>query len=354
MTIPALMTKISDTVKEKKIAVFERKLSKGADLLNIEYGIGPYYKGANPSYEFAQALSKHLKIVTICDKDNLRNCLPYEQIQTDINLSNVSDLKTGSKLGLDSTNYVDTAGIVLGDGTPMIFSWNKNCPVSDPDSVEYSVSNKKVKSLNTNCISGIYDINGAKGPNKFGKDVISFNGASLGWIKIGNLEVSPAFIPTPIEVSSFYSDPTSKAYKLMQATGGCWNWGLSSTNNKKNYWAGAFVQCDAMGGTLTTQSQANTIASKILYNGQYRGTALAEDLGLPSKAQFDSMDGNTYAIYGGGHACNSSYPVGSIAFRNDRFMGKFLSNQGIDEYTNKVLGGSSQNGNGYAICVKKK
>ena len=50
LTLPSLLTKINDTVTKNKIAVFERKLSKGTDLLNIEYGIGPYYNGANPSY----------------------------------------------------------------------------------------------------------------------------------------------------------------------------------------------------------------------------------------------------------------------------------------------------------------
>ncbi|MBP3821254.1 hypothetical protein J6G99_06385, partial [bacterium] len=125
LTLPTLLMKINDTVTKNKIAVFERKLSKGTDLLNIEYGIGPYYNGENPSYEFAQALSKHLKIVTICNKNHLTDCLHYDKIQTDVEQLNVSDLKTGKDISLNEDNYVDTAGIVLGDGTPLIFSWNK-------------------------------------------------------------------------------------------------------------------------------------------------------------------------------------------------------------------------------------
>ena len=76
--------------------------------------------------------------MTICDKDNLKKCLPYDKIQTDVEPLNVSDLKTGKDISLNEDNYVDTAGIVLGDGTPLIFSWNKNCPVSDPDAVKYN------------------------------------------------------------------------------------------------------------------------------------------------------------------------------------------------------------------------
>ena len=58
--------------------------------------------------------------------------------------------------------------MVLADGTPMLLTWNANCPVSDPDKVEYSSADWKNFSSNsdtTACIKGIIDINGPKGPN---------------------------------------------------------------------------------------------------------------------------------------------------------------------------------------------
>ena len=206
LTLPTLLTKINDTVTKNKIAVFERKLSKGTDLLNIEYGIGPYYDGEDNSgkdigvsYEFAQALSKHLKIVTICDKDHLTDCLPYSKIKSDdYDDVLVNDIKSGGDLHVNTDDYVDTAGIVLGDGTPMILSWNKNCPVSDPDAVEYNGVKEDARSKTTSCIKGIVDLNGTKGPNKFGKDVIGFNGANLEWISFAGLKITKPEVPTPL------------------------------------------------------------------------------------------------------------------------------------------------------------
>ena len=68
LTLPTLITTISNKVKDNQIAVFERKFNKGTDLLNINNGIGPYYQSTS---EFVNALSKHLKIVTVCDKDHI-------------------------------------------------------------------------------------------------------------------------------------------------------------------------------------------------------------------------------------------------------------------------------------------
>ncbi|MBP3820689.1 hypothetical protein J6G99_03490 [bacterium] len=260
LTLPTLLTKINDTVTKNKIAVFERKLSKGTDLLNIEYGIGPYYNGANPSYEFAQALSKHLKIVTICDKDNLRNCVPYDSIHADEKDLKISDIKSGYDLGVNNNDYTDVAGIVLADGTPMILSWNKNCPVSDPDTVE--------KGQTTACISGIYDLNGAKGPNKFGKDVIGLNSSHIGWLNFAGLKITPPFTPIPITVDEYCTKQADKTWVLNENGE---KYGIQycalrySTPIEKDYLAGAKKTCYELGGHLASIEDLNAIGNYI-YN----------------------------------------------------------------------------------------
>ena len=256
--------KINDTVTKNKIAVFERKLSKGTDLLNIEYGIGPYYNGENPSYEFAQALSKHLKIVTICNKNHLTDCLHYDKIQTDVEQLNVSDLKTGKDISLNEDNYVDTAGIVLGDGTPLIFSWNKNCPVSDPDAVKYNGEKENARSETTNCISGFYDLNGSKGPNKFGKDIIGFNGVNLGWLAFAGLKITKPEKPDGLYLSD-YCTQENGTWKLNKEASDagiencCTN--CTSDNWGKDRWAGAMIECKKAGGHLATLTDLAKIAT---------------------------------------------------------------------------------------------
>ena len=185
LTLPTLLTTIGEKVKENQVKVFENKLRKGTDLLNIENGIGPYYSAdgnTGVTENFVKALSKHLKIVTICGTDNLKDCLPYETIDigTDEPLK-VEDIKTGAYFNLDTEDYPDTAGMVLADGTPMILAWNKNCPVGDPDVIATSGTKDIAGNNTTACIKGIYDLNGTKGPNKFGDkhDIQQFGGISL-------------------------------------------------------------------------------------------------------------------------------------------------------------------------------
>ena len=322
LTIPSLLTTISDKVTKNKIAVFERKLSKGTDLLNIEYGIGPYYNGANPSYEFAQALSKHLKIVTICDKNNLTNCFPYSYIQTEMGNKKVSDLKTGVSLQLDSANYVDTAGIVLGDGTPMIFSWNKNCPVSDPDTVE--------KGQTTACISGIYDLNGSKGPNKFGKDVMAFGSANLGWINFAGLKVGIPFVASGLYVSDYCTKENGQWVPNKEASDAgvncceyCRNTGIG-----KDRWAGAMIECKKAGGHLASLSDLAQIAAYITDSSSQIGDMESTNKPIDSsKLGPLSGLGNAFTLYssdpyteddvygrGGSYTYNRTFVIGPFPY----------------------------------------
>ena len=184
LTLPSLLTTINNKVKNHQVEVFTRKFAKGTDLLNIENGIGPYYNSSTPSYEFAQALSKHLKIVTICHSGNdMKNCFP-DTVKVGDETVDITKITSGENFGLDKENYTDVAGIVLGDGTPMILSWNKNCPVSDPDVVASKGNSNQSASLTYSCVKGFYDLNGFRGPNRISNnikrldDVIGFNGTS--------------------------------------------------------------------------------------------------------------------------------------------------------------------------------
>ncbi|MBP3820957.1 hypothetical protein J6G99_04860, partial [bacterium] len=180
---------------------------------------------------------------------------------------------------LNPENYVDTAGIVLGDGTPMILSWNKNCPVSDPDTVE--------KGQTTACISGIYDLNGSKGPNKFGKDIIGFNGANL-WIDFAGLMIGTSFTPTPIKPVDYCTQngdtwAVKSEYKTKYGIKNCCT--DSDCISKGDYWASAMVECKDMGGHLATLTDLAKIATylydapQIGYTARYDGTLNTSKLG---------------------------------------------------------------------------
>ncbi|MBR1425511.1 hypothetical protein IJ579_08115, partial [bacterium] len=145
--------------------------------------------------------------------------------------------------------------IVLGDGTPIILSYDKKC-ISDPDSVK--VDNKQIHS----CVAGIYDFNGSRKPNLYGgdehtrNDLISFNGAKLedSYIEIGGVKIiSQAKVPTPVSCSDYIGKSGYEAIKSCQL------------NNNDDYWVGAIVECKNQGGRLPKASELANIA-KAIYN----------------------------------------------------------------------------------------
>ena len=272
------------------MAVFERKLGKGADLLNIDNGIGPYY---NDTESFVKRLSEHLKIVTICGKDNLKDCLPYETIQQDgAEPFKVEDITTDALTGIDANKYLDVAGFVLADGTPMILTYmNKdNCPISDPDAVEYKGQKKEARSTNTRCIAGFYDLNGAKGPNKFGKDIVPFGVTGLAEVGIkfaGLTLLTEPHVPDGLYLSD-YCTQENGTWKLNKESSdaGIKNCCTNCTSNNwgKDRWAGAMIECKKAGGHLATDEDLAKIAT-YLYDAPigdtdtYNGTLNTSKLG---------------------------------------------------------------------------
>ena len=235
LTIPTLMTTISAKVKASRIEVVTKKIDQGTSLLNINNGIGPYY---NNTMEFVQALAKHLKITQICDSNNLTKCFPYTSAHMiDGSSYNISNLRTGLNLGLTSGNNTDytspNVGIILADGTPMILNYNLKCPISNPDDSKNTSS----------CIIGIYDLNGAAGPNKMGKDIVGFNGGGLG----------AAFVVNGVKYSAPFTPVPEHNEELEEYFG---------TSEASDYWMGASDQCN---GRLPDREDLEDIA-RVLYN----------------------------------------------------------------------------------------
>ncbi len=184
LTLPTLMYHLDYKVNKSRTKVFEQKFYRGTDLLQAANGIGPYYEN---SEEFLQKLSEHLKIIKICSNDKLHECFPYESIKVDTDEKEIKidDIFNGRSLKSNDKAHKDTAGLILADGTPMIISWKTDCEMQAPEELKY---NKDV-ALSSSCVTGLYDINGPGGPNKFGQDVKPFNGAGLGncGFKLGTL-----------------------------------------------------------------------------------------------------------------------------------------------------------------------
>ena len=238
MTLPTLIAKINEKADSNQKAVIEAKLIQGLNMLDLHGGMNDTYSS---TAEFVEELGKYMKITAVCDGTTkaFTECLPYSELnyiqngeQKSIELSKIN---SASSLNLPTggeKDFMNPVAIVLGDGTPIILSYDKKC-ISDPDSVK--VDNKQIHS----CVAGIYDFNGSRKPNLYGgdehtrNDLISFNGAKLkdSYIEIGGVKIiSQAKVPTPV-------------------TG--------------DYWQGAYNECDELGGKLPSTEDFEKIVSAV-------------------------------------------------------------------------------------------
>ena len=175
VTMPTLVTNIQERISKEKVRTVKYKLTQATDKMKALDKIGNY----DSTKAFVEELKKHLSIAKICENNELAKCWPSEKIYTVDGEKNVSDITTGSAMTALAVGSKDrtTMGIVTGDGVPMILVYAKNCLPLDPaKSYTWSVVDGKPETnASTNCISAIFDINGAKGPNRIGQDVRTLN-----------------------------------------------------------------------------------------------------------------------------------------------------------------------------------
>ena len=256
LTMPALITNIQDRIQQKRIENINQKLSKVTDKMAVQSGLTGY----GTTMAFVQEMSKHMKIAKICDNEHLAECWPTQEVTLNDEGKTWEIAKTKNaktlKISTNTEDWADTVGIVTGDGTGMILSYNKKCEFSvDDGGLKYDNSTGKSNSLV--CLSGVYDWNGSSKPNKLKKDVTTLGMATgLGTecaIELGGKCFTAAFTPTPLT----YAQCEAEKDKL--GIQECW-----AQYGDYDYWAGAVKQC---GGVSKMPTQADlTELAKILYN----------------------------------------------------------------------------------------
>ena len=239
VTMPTLVANIQERVRKEQVRTVKYKLTKATDKMKSLDKIGNY----DSTEAFVNELKNHLSISKICNSGNLTECWPTDKINTVDGEKNVSTLTTGSAitaLAVGSGKRT-TMGIVTGDGIPMIMVYAKNCIPLDPaKSYTWSiVDGKPETNATTNCVSTIFDINGAKGPNKIGQDVRTLN-SLMGYKLFGATAMSK-------------TDCEKKADKL----------GINGCYFDNDYYAGALEACANIGLHLPTPQTLANLAGAI-------------------------------------------------------------------------------------------
>ena len=260
MTLPTLNQAINNKVRAEQVRTVKYKFTKATEKMNSLGLIGPYAS----TDAFVDELQKHLKIMKRCDSNHLRECWPYDEINTTNGAVAVSSLTNGSSLMMRTTDDIDfsspNVGIVTADGVPMILNYNKKCNALDPvKQYQWSISDgKPVSNATAGCVAAIFEINGGAKPNKYKDDVVAFNSNGLNnecavGTGLNGICLSAPFTPTPMTKAECEAQKSTLGIKECCSA----PWG-----DENDYWAGAVLQCGGV-SKMPSMAQLGELASQM-------------------------------------------------------------------------------------------
>ena len=261
ITMPTLFSNVQDRVKQKRVENIKQKLSKVTDKMAVQSGMIGY----GNTMSFVQEMSKHMKIAKICDNNHISDCWPTQEVDlnNDGKMWKITKTKTAKNLKISSNikgDWADTVGIITADGTAMILSYDKDCEFDvDKSGLTY---NKSSLSNSVECLSGVFDWNGGKKPNKLGQDVLTF-GKAAGLGNACAVEVNGKCFTAPFTPSSL-SFAECEAEKDKLGIKACTSYSVISSN-AEDYWAGAVKAC---GGVQNMPTPADLVEiASLVYKG---------------------------------------------------------------------------------------
>ena len=302
LTLPTLNQAVNKRVRAEQIRTVKYKFTKATDKMNSLGLIGPY----NSTAAFVAELQKHLKIAKVCPSSKLRECWPYDKITLlDGKEYEVTKIQTGKQFQMKNSDTADysspNVGIITGDGTPMILSYNTKCEALDPVK-QYGWStedNKPVSNATASCVAAVFEVNGTGKPNKQNDDVALFNANGLGNSCAVELDGGKCF------GAPFTPKPLTRAECEAQKD----ELGIKACYYDDDYWAGAVKQCGGK-SNMPTMADLGKMASAI-YEGNptigakqdvsgltYKpGTATSLGLPEPSFYLWSGEEPNSYGAY---------------------------------------------------------
>ena len=259
ITLPVLLSNVDQKVKAERVTNIKQKLSKVTDKMAVQSGL----MGYDSTDAFVKEMQRHMKIAKVCDNAHLADCWPSKEVTLDDEgksweISKTKTAKTLKVAKADGDDWSDTVGIVTGDGTAMILSYNKGCTFDVDKEGLKSGDSKGSISNSLNCIAGVFDWNGGKKPNKLAKLEGNSNGDVLLLGKAGGLGSKCSIeLGGKCLTAAFTPSPLTRAECEAEKISGCWY--------ERDYWAGAVKQCGGV-SKMPTYDDLAKLATE-LYKG---------------------------------------------------------------------------------------
>ena len=169
LTIPTLVSNYKQRAWDTAANVFERKLEESLKAMNTQQTLAGY----SNTLDFVNELVKHLKIIKICESNNLSDCfagkvnwdvLDIEKGEKIFEEVDLASFKTAKDIGQKNWD-TEIIGIQFANGITGLIAYNPDCK-QDPYSNQIT---------GLSCIAIAYDTTGFAKPNVYGKDLRSIN-----------------------------------------------------------------------------------------------------------------------------------------------------------------------------------
>ncbi len=176
ITLPSLTGNINERTWNTQRKALYARFSQAIALMPALNGYGAFAEDADGNVTTDTAaetfvtngLSKVLKINNICDSEHLPDCGIPSNIIT--NSGSKVEVKTtlhafNSNFSTASVSNTEAAAFETANGESILAYYNPKC--------KFKMSNSDGQYLiaDTMCANFVYDLNGTKGPNTFGKDI---------------------------------------------------------------------------------------------------------------------------------------------------------------------------------------
>ena len=248
ITIPSLVKNYNEKAWATAKDVFEKRLEVATRQMNTEEKLAGY----SSTMDFVNELKKKIKIINVCDSNNLSKCFESKILTADGEEVDAANLKTSALLAKEDWG-TETVGVQFANGINALIAYNPNTE-QDPFNNQFSATAESMAIL--------YDVSGHKNPNTIGKDINqNANVKKLGcMIKkdlVGGMCISQILAP-----GTGYSAINKEECEEI-ADGGYGN-NKAYCGYPNDYWAGAVKACGGI-DNMPTLAQLGELATYV-YN----------------------------------------------------------------------------------------
>ncbi len=310
ITIPSLVKNYNEKAWGTAQDVFTKRLEVAAKQLNTEEKLAGY----NSTMDFVNELKKKIKIINVCDSNNLGKCFESTILTADGQEVDAANLKTSAKLAKEDWG-TETVGVQFANGINALIAYNPKAE-QQPFNNQFSATEASMAIL--------YDVSGHKNPNILGKDVNqNANVKKLGcYIKpdlVGGMCISKILGPQNGGYGSLtYAECTEAKDNGEIDVAYCYN--------GNDYFAGAVKACGGKKANLPSQDQLTQLANYIYSTDSINSSGATSSL---------TMDTEKAAQFLSAGTSNQSFRVWSVQEDSSNLVygrGFFYSGSGWGVY----------------------